>query len=168
MGCDCDGKLIGWVKPEEVVKALFHLGYKNIISHVGAPAKNWLRSEFQNNYPNELSKLNPSYPASEYHETISGFINFDAFGEQRNLFYYYANECFATDLEELPENEGKDLSEIEFQELTSLSLGSWGHSREIMRSILKVLGGGYVDDNDCDDIPPYFIVPEMDIRKRVS
>lgn len=40
---------------------------------------------------------------------------------------------------------------------TWLSLGCWGNSVDLMRSIVSRFGG-WVDDNDCDD-EPYYPVP---------
>jgi hypothetical protein len=167
MGCDCDGKLLGWVKPKEIVKALSRLGYENIKDRTEGPKKDWLISDFKEDYPNCRIEINPSYPKSEYHETLSGFINFSAYGEDRMIFYYYSNVCEVESLKYLPENEGIEVNEIQPKEFTSLSLGMWGHSSEIMKDVVKSLGGGYVDENDCDDIPPYFVVPLTDVRKEV-
>lgn len=165
MGCDCIGKLLGWVKPHEVTYALRELGYSDIISKIEDPRKDWLRSEFLEKYPDYKIELNPSYPKSDYHETVSGFITFNAFGEDRMIHYYYCNECNFEDLVDFPENRGVDKNDIKSMELTSLSLGTWGHSTEIMKGILKILGGGYIDENDCDDVPLYFIIPERDVRR---
>lgn len=165
MGCDCNGKLKGWVKPEDVVKALNYLGFTDVKSYVSEPRKDWLLKEFHDKYPDEPWVMNPSYPKSEYHETISGFIQFKAFDEDRQIHYFYTNECDFSSLYDLPENEGRDKKDFEPEELTSISLGTWGHSSEIMRSILQVLGGGYLDENDCDDTPAYMVVPKCDIRR---
>lgn len=37
-----------------------------------------------------------------------------------------------------------------------LDLGYWGHSVEIMKSIISFFSG-YLDENDCDQAGPYFI-----------
>lgn len=167
MGCDCHGKLKGWVKPEEVVKALEYLGYTDINNEVEPPKESWLLKEFHDRYPEERWVMNPSYPESDYYVIVSGFISFKAFEEDRMIHYFYTNECDFSMLQDLPENEDKSKDEITPMELTSLSVRMWGHSTEIIKSVLSVLGGGYIDENDCDDIPPYFLVPRCDIRRQL-
>jgi hypothetical protein len=44
-------------------------------------------------------------------------------------------------------------------EKTHLSLGNWGSSVEILESIVKKFGG-WLDENDCDNIPYRYIEKE--------
>ena len=66
-----------------------------------------------------------------------GYIDFKYKGEERSLFYLYENIRFKTDLINA--------------ETTYLNLGCYGKSVEIMKEILLHFGGGWLDENDCDD-----------------
>ena len=47
-------------------------------------------------------------------------------------------------------------------ETTYLSLGFWGNSVEIMKEIIAHFGGGWIDENDCDDKTYYPIMINED------
>lgn len=72
-----------------------------------------------------------------------GNIVFNHKGDQRSLFY-----CVTSD--KLPG------TEFDSQPHVSLILGNWGDSAHIMTEIIKEFGG-YVDENDCDDIGAIYI-----------
>ena len=76
----------------------------------------------------------------------SGFIKFNDGDENRNIYYDYQN---INSYEKLDEN-------IVKSETTFLDLGCYGNSVEIMKGIAQEFGG-WLDENDCDDIPPYWI-----------
>ena len=76
----------------------------------------------------------------------SGFIKFNDGDENRNIYYDYQN---INSYEKLDEN-------IVKSETTFLNLGCYGNSVEIMKGIAQEFGG-WLDENDCDDIPPYWI-----------
>lgn len=72
-----------------------------------------------------------------------GTIDFMYNDEQRNLFY-----CVTSDrLENTPWDREKHVS---------LILRKWGSSVQIMTEIVSVFGG-YVDEDDCDDMEAVFI-----------
>jgi hypothetical protein len=74
----------------------------------------------------------------KFDNTECGRIYFKVGENQRSIFY-----CVTEDKEESTEYDGVSH--------TILSLGSWDDSIEIMSNIIKVFGG-YIDENDCDDI----------------
>jgi hypothetical protein len=78
-----------------------------------------------------------------YDNTESGGIHFKDGKDQRRLFY-----CIVPDGAE----------ETEYNEIdhVSLSLGYWGNSTDIITTIVRTFGG-YVDENDCDDIGFYYV-----------
>ena len=47
-------------------------------------------------------------------------------------------------------------------ETTYLSLGYWGSSIEIIKEIVAHFGGGWIDENDCDDKEYYPIELDVD------
>ncbi|KAA9007333.1 hypothetical protein F4V43_02280 [Paenibacillus spiritus] len=72
-----------------------------------------------------------------------GNVVFKYNDDRRNLFY-----CVTSD--KLPE------TEFDSKPHVALILGNWGESVRIMTEIVKEFGG-YVDENDCDDIGPIYI-----------
>lgn len=84
--------------------------------------------------------------------TSYGSIRFTCDDGERQLFYSYSNNKFREDAE----NElNWHPEELVMSETTFLSLGCWGSSVDIMKGILEYFGGGWLDENDCDDIGPY-------------
>lgn len=47
-------------------------------------------------------------------------------------------------------------------ETTFISLSYYGSSVEIIKEIVAHFGGGWVDDNDCDDYPYYPVAINVD------
>ena len=76
-----------------------------------------------------------------------GWILFNYKGEARNLFFGHYSDSYDED--------GKY---VEVPMYTYLSLGCWGSSVEIMTIIAEYFGG-WLDENDCDDID-YFFIPK--------
>jgi hypothetical protein len=77
-----------------------------------------------------------------------GNILFKIGEDQRKLFICYGEV-----------NQEDQNSYMEFngnRKYTYLSLGFWGNSEKIMTDIVKSFGG-YVDENDCDDISAIYI-----------
>lgn len=86
----------------------------------------------------------------EYHNSETGYIFFKDGEDQRQLFY-----CITQDEEENTEFNNK--------EHVCLILGDWGNSVQIMTNIIKNFGG-YIDENDCDDIGYYYIPKDNDFE----
>lgn len=84
---------------------------------------------------------------SKYDGKELGFIYFQDGEDKRQLFY-----CITKDRENLFNDEH-----------VCLSLGYWGNSVNIMVEILNKFGG-YVDENDCDDIDEIYIPQNNDFQ----
>lgn len=52
----------------------------------------------------------------------------------------------------------RGLSDMVECESVSLILGYWGNSVEIIQKIIEHFGGGWIDENDCDDVTYYPIM----------
>lgn len=51
-------------------------------------------------------------------------------------------------------------------ETTYLSLGCWGNSVDIMKELVAHFGGGWIDENDCDDKEYYPV--ELNVDKSIK
>ena len=93
-----------------------------------------------------------------HHISQHGFINFKICGqngeeENRQLFYIYDNIISLSDLEYYI-SEG--LENMVRSETTYLMLGYWGNAVAILKDMAMEYGG-WLDENDCDDKPYYYI-----------
>jgi hypothetical protein len=86
----------------------------------------------------------------KYDNKECGSIYFKDGEDQRKLFY-----CIVSD--------GAEDTEYDEKEHVGLILGYWGNSVEIMSNIVKIFGG-YVDENDCDDIGYFHIAKNGDFQ----
>ncbi|MFL1672534.1 hypothetical protein [Paenibacillus dendritiformis] len=88
-------------------------------------------------------------------------IEEDGDGEIGNIVFKFNNDirnliyCVTSD--RLPGTEFDSKTHV------SLILGNWGESAHIMTEIVKEFGG-YVDENDCDDIRPIYISKEGEVN----
>jgi hypothetical protein len=139
MGCDTHGKLKGYIKPEEVLNFIRQKWDQN--------ARNCVEVRHYGN----LNDLKFSFKKTNENDTEwlveSGFITFKVGDEDRMLHYSHDNIITFDNLQYYS-NVG--LEEIVLNDTTSLSLGLWGSSIEIMKEIVAQFGG-WVDENDCDD-----------------
>lgn len=148
MGCDTYGKIKGYVKHEDIFEFIKQKYDKN--------ATNDVKKEITC----ALSECNWEYKMNEHSEdnenwyTISGFICFEYKEEDRMLFYYYDNINSYEDLEYYTEFGLEDMVKTE---TTHIGLGYWGSSVKIIKEIVENFGGGWLDENDCDD-KPYHII----------
>lgn len=85
---------------------------------------------------------------------VSGFIDFyNIIGTKFNLFYNYSNMNAYENLEYYSE---KGVEEMIKSETTYLSLPKYEDTVEILKGIAQEFGG-WLDEDDYDDIPPYWI-----------
>ena len=70
------------------------------------------------------------------------------------LFYYYGN---INSYENLKYYTEFGLEDMVKSETTHIGLGYWGSSVEIIKEIVENFGGGWLDENDCDD-KEYYVV----------
>ena len=52
-------------------------------------------------------------------------------------------------------------------ETTTITLGCWGSSVEIIKELVSHFGGGWIDENDCDEKEYYFLPAETGYRRKV-
>jgi len=153
MGVDTNGKIKGFVRHEEILNFIRQKYDKNVSCNI------------ERNSHKSLSDITWDYKLNEHSDSntewycISGFIYFNYKGEARSLFYMYDNIYH---LESNEYYEEHDLSELINAETTYLSLGCWGASVDIIKEIIENFGGGWLDENDCDDTPYYKVAYNKD------
>lgn len=108
-----------------------------------------------------LTECDWKYKINEHSEddnnwyAVFGFICFDYNGEKRQLYYDYSN---LNSFENQEYYMKRGLSDMVECESVSLILGYWGNSVEIIQKIIEHFGGGWIDENDCDDVTYYPIM----------
>lgn len=140
MGVDTKVRLNGRIKPEEIlnfVKQKFDTNAK--MSKI---------DESNLGLKSEKDYVYESYDNDPYTKSWSTSICFNYKGENRNIFYVYSNY---NAYENLAMYKKYGLESMVKSETTTLILGCWGTSVEIMRTIVEEFGG-WIDENDCDDI----------------
>ena len=148
MGRNTYGKLKGYVKHEDIFEFIKNNYDKNATDSVKRKIV----------YP--LSKCDWGYTMNEHSDDnanwyeFAGFICFNCDGEKRMLFYHYENINHLDDLEYYYEH---NLENLARSERTHIGLGYWGSSVEIIKEILENFGGGWIDENDCDDEEYYWV-----------
>lgn len=152
MGIDTVAKIKGRITPEqitEIIKDLFGVEPKNEVKRTIYDKLDDLDYPFRN------------YGEEDYWFGDFGFIRFTYNGENRQLFYSYNNINLYDNLllykRKYPDR--TDIHNMIKSETTHLSLGKWGSSVEILEAIVKKFGG-WVDEDDCDDIPYRYIEKE--------
>lgn len=164
MGCDTYGKIKGYVKQEDILKFIQQKYDKNATSSVSR------------RITCPLSKCDWKYKINEHSEdnenwyTIYGYICFKYNDENRMLFYCYDNLNHYENLEYYTKFGLEDMVKAE---TTHIGLGYWGGSVEIIKEIVENFGGGWIDENDCDD-EEYYVVDstkedefEMDTNTKI-
>lgn len=155
MSVDTKGEIKGLVK------------WEDILNYIKQKYDFEAKANISREYLAKLSNLKQCYVLNEHSESEEwnyldcGFISFNYCGESRMLFYYYNN---VRSLKSTNPNE----TEIECLEIetTSVSLGYWGGSVKIITDIVANFGGGWIDSNDCDNIPylPIICNPDKTIK----
>lgn len=143
MGCDTVLRLKGHITVEQIVNYITE-HYKFI--------SNGVKEE---NYGslNQYDWVKEKYDDSNEWKVIDGFITFNDGDENRAIFYYYQN---INSYENLEYYNKYNLENMVKSETTWLKLELYGNSVEIMKGIAKEFGG-WLEENDCDDKPPYWI-----------
>ena len=142
MGCDTYGKIKGYINHKDI--------FEFIKNNYDKDAK----SEITRKIMCPLSKCNWDYNLNEHSDdntnwyTISGLIFFYYNDEYRMLFYSYSNINSHENLDYYTEFNLEDMVK---SETTHISLGYWGSSVQIIKEIIKNFGGGWLDENDCND-----------------
>lgn len=143
MSVDTQLKLKGRITAEQIVDYITE-HYKFISNEVK-----------EENYGslNQYDWVEEKYDDSNEWKIINGAITFRDGDENRSLFYYYQN---VNSYENLEYYSKYNLEDMVKSETTFLSLNCYDNSVEIMKGIAQEFGG-WLDENDCDDIPPYWI-----------
>lgn len=155
MGCDTYGKIKGYVKQEDILKFIQQKYDKNATSSVSR------------RITCPLSKCDWKYKINEHSEdnenwyTIYGYICFKYNDENRMLFYCYDNLNHYENLEYYTKFGLEDMVKAE---TTHIGLGYWGGSVEIIKEIVENFGGGWIDENDCDDKEYYVVNPKEEFK----
>ena len=153
MGVDTHGKIKGFIRHEDILNFIRQKWDKNA------------RYGIEKSIVCPLSECDWKYIINEHSEdsenwyTISGFICFKYNDEDRMLFYTYQNINSHDNMKYYLEHNLRDMVE---SETTFLSLGYWGSSVEIIKEIVAYFGGGWIDENDCDDKEYYPIELRVD------
>ena len=153
MGIDTRGKLMGRVTVEQIIDTIKELYNVEVVNDTKKTIYDNLK---------DIDFPFRNYGDAYFWWCESGFIEFTVNGEQRQLFYYYDNINTYENIDYYKENfpEREDLRTMVKSETTSISLGNWGMSVEIIESIVKKFGG-WVDENDCDKIPYRYVEREV-------
>lgn len=115
--------------------------------------KNGIREERYGSL-NQYDWVKEKYDDSNEWKITSGFITFNDGKNRRGLFYSYQN---VNPYENLKYYSQCNLEDMVKSETTFLTLDYCeDNSVEIMKGIAQEFGG-WLDENDCDDIPPYWI-----------
>lgn len=152
MGCDTHLKLKGFVPAEDLCRYLTkkYGKVKSNIERCNVCSVEKLDYKFV---------LNPGHEGDSMRYNDYGDIEFrftakDGKEELRSIFYYYSN---INPFENLDYYKKIGLENMVLAETTSLILNAWGSSVDILTDIAKEFGGGWLDDNDCDDDPYYYV-----------
>lgn len=153
MGCDTCGKIKGYIKHEDILNYIRQKWDKN--------AKDTVEKKIYKS----ISECDWKFKINEHSEDfdnwyiICGFISFKYHEEDRMLFYDYDN---LNHYENLDYYSKRGLSELVETETTYILLGYYGGSVEIIKEIVAHFGGGWVDENDCDDKEYYPVNVNVD------
>lgn len=153
MGVNTCGRLLGHVRTEEIINYIYHNWDKDIV--------NYVKYENLNHWKKENYKwIEEVYGDEIYSE--HGFINFNYNGEGRSIFYNYNSYNAYENLEYYKEY---GLENMVKSETTFISLSKWGNSIEIIKELVSYFGG-YIDHDDCDDKPYYYIPSTQQDRRK--
>lgn len=155
MGVDTKGRIKGFIKADDIIKYLQKNYDKNAYGKIE-------RTVYESIYSlNSKYELNQG-SEDDYHWYIdSGFIYFNDGDEDRQLYYHYSNINFFENLDYYKE---LNLEEMVCSETTFLSLGCFGNSKEIIQNIITNFGSGWIDENDCDEIPYQYIKSSTELK----
>lgn len=150
MSVDTKARLLGHIKPEEIVNYIYHNWDKNVNNRIERELMNrWKDKDF----------IKEKYDDDIYID--SGFIIFEYKKENRIIHYFYESY---NSYENLNYYKQYCLENMVKMETTRLSLGCWGNSVEIMKELCEYFGG-FLDTNDSDN-KPYYYIPSTQPEKR--
>ena len=139
MGCDTVLRLKGHITAEQIVDYIDE-HYKVMQNGV---------KENNDGSLNQYDFVKERYDDSNEWKITSGFITFNDDDENRAIFYDYQNINFSENLEYYSKYNLENMVKSE-------TTWCYGNSVEIMKGIAQEFGG-WLDEDDCDDEPPYWI-----------
>lgn len=140
-------KLLGHVEPEQI--------FDFIREHFDSKTKllSLNKSSFDKS-ASDYDFIKEVYDDTNKATSYSGHLCLFKFNEEsRMMFYAYDNY---NPYENLDYYSQHNLENMVKAETTYLSLGNWGSSVEIMTAICRAFGG-WIDEDDCDGKPYYWI-----------
>lgn len=140
---------------DTILRLKGHITAEQIVDYIDEHYKFFNNGVKENNYGslNNYNWVKEKYDDSNEWKTTDGFITFNDGTENRAIFYCYQN---INSYENLEYYNRYNLENMVKSETTCLSLELYGNSVEIMKGIAQEFGG-WLDENDCDDEPPYWI-----------
>ena len=142
MSVDTRAKIRGYINHEDIINFIRENWDENVTTSI------------KRKVIMPLSECDWKHKINEHNDDLEnwygiwGFIYFTYKGENRMLFYDYNN---VNSLDNLELYSKLGLAEMVQSETTLLSLGCWGSSVEILKTLTEHFGGGWLDEDDCDD-----------------
>lgn len=139
---------------DTILRLKGHITTEQIVDYIDEHYK-FISNSIKEENCGSLSEYNwvkEKYDDSNEWKITNGFITFNDCEENKNIFYLYQNINSYENLEYYSEYNLEDMVK---SEITFLILGCY-NSVEIMQGIAQEFGG-WLDEDDCDDIPPYWI-----------
>lgn len=156
MSIDTIGRLRGFISSEQIAKYLQTHYDKNAFCKIERKFYGKIDEEFSDT----VYAINLGSQDNDNWYVDSGFIEFKDEDETRQLFYSYSNVNFYENLEYYQD---LNLEEMVSTETTSIILGCFGNSVEILKNMIEYFNGGWLDKNDCDDELFEYIPPLEDV-----
>jgi hypothetical protein len=146
MGCDTHGYIKGYVSDKDIADYISR-------KYQDAQVLNEVNCHKGSNIETLYSKIgefcmNPKHENDERECMNYGFIRFQDGKDDRMIFYSYNNVNYFENAYYYCKD---GLNDMVFSDKTYISLGLWGNSIEIIKDIIHHFGGGWIDENDCDD-----------------
>lgn len=151
MSVDTIGRLKGFIDSKKIIKYLQTHYDKNASGKIDRKIY-----EKINNLKDVSYNMNTGSQDNDNWYVDSGVIEFNDGEEDRAIFYSYSNINF---FENLKYYRKLNLEDMCLAETTTIMLGCYGNSVEIIKNMLKYFNGGWLDEDDYDDISFEYIKP---------
>ena len=140
--------LKGFVEPKCIIDYIKKYIDPNVINDI-----NWEiicpLSEIKYTVNNQLLAIFPKSPEDMVNwRILSGSVHFNIFDKNQYLFYYYSPLQFRDGYEDCDD---KDILEMINSETTSLHMQYCKESINILTTLIKYFGGGWLDENYSDN-----------------
>jgi len=150
MGVDTHARLRGYVSPDELARYIERRYNIKVGKYIDVRNEGLIK-DLGITYSHKVVS-----GAKEYIKEVGNLcftLVINGVEETRSLFYLHETIIPIENEEYYLENGLRELNEID---TTFISLGYWASSVEIMRDIVEEYGG-WLDENDCDEYPYYYI-----------